>query len=312
MAWLDQDRIPFYNTTGNHTTYDHMSEAVFADVFRHLPRNGPADQMGLSYFIRRGDLLLVFVNTLWSGLGGEGYVETDWLKHTLTSHSDAKRKVVVGHHPAFAVNGFSGANSRQIAPECADEFWSILIENNVFAYLCSHILAFDVQGSCRHIANHQRRCGDRSSHAGGNRIFALCPGGDRHPRAALPGRRLQLRRSRAASMATNSAARPKARPKECVDKELDGFSSIHRNEQSVDPEMITWRIKGVADTCQRPQTLLAGSCDPGDLPVIWVGFTGREQGVTVTMAPQAGRSPHYWFGPKLACKRSVRFRTRDP
>jgi hypothetical protein len=76
MAWLDRRAIPLYHTTGNHTTYDRASEAIFREVLSHLPRNGPPGQEGLSYFVRCGDLLMVFVNTLWSGCGGEGRVET--------------------------------------------------------------------------------------------------------------------------------------------------------------------------------------------------------------------------------------------
>jgi len=32
MGWLDRSRIPFYHTTGNHTTYDAASETVFRQV----------------------------------------------------------------------------------------------------------------------------------------------------------------------------------------------------------------------------------------------------------------------------------------
>ncbi|MBN1583682.1 MAG: hypothetical protein JXA89_23450, partial [Anaerolineae bacterium] len=86
MAWLDREAIPLYHTTGNHTAYDAASEAVFRELLAHLPRNGPPGQEGLSYFIRRGDLLMVFVNTMWSGIGGDGRVETTWLERTLADH----------------------------------------------------------------------------------------------------------------------------------------------------------------------------------------------------------------------------------
>jgi hypothetical protein len=66
MSWLDRDAVPLYHTTANHTTYDARSEAVFREVLAHLPRNGPPGQEGLTYFVRRGDLLLVFVNTTWT------------------------------------------------------------------------------------------------------------------------------------------------------------------------------------------------------------------------------------------------------
>ncbi len=144
MAWLDRTNIPMWHTTGNHTTYDEMSEAVFRDTLG-LPANGPAGQEGLAYWVRRGDLLMVFVHTLWTGLGGEGHVETEWLEATLKAHADARYKLVLGHHPVFPVNGYAGAYQREIGREYADRFWDILVASGVFAYCCSHILAFDVQ-----------------------------------------------------------------------------------------------------------------------------------------------------------------------
>ena len=110
-----------------------------------MPRNGPPGQEGLSYWVRRNDLLLVFVHTLFSGLGGEGHVETGWLRSVLHQHADARHKLVIGHHPVHPVNGFSGAYQREIGPEHATSFWDTLVHGGVTAYLCSHILAFDVQ-----------------------------------------------------------------------------------------------------------------------------------------------------------------------
>ena len=122
MAWLDRRSIPLYHTTGNHTTYDVASEAVFRDVLSHLPRNGPLGQQGLAYFVRHNHLLLVFVNTMFSELGGEGRVETEWLDQTLSDHSDARYKLVIGHHPVYPVNGFSGEYQREIGTANGREF----------------------------------------------------------------------------------------------------------------------------------------------------------------------------------------------
>jgi hypothetical protein len=67
MAWLDRLTTPVWHTTSNHATYDAMSEEMFRDVLKP-PDNGPPGQVGLSYFVRRNDLLMVFVHTSWSGL----------------------------------------------------------------------------------------------------------------------------------------------------------------------------------------------------------------------------------------------------
>lgn len=144
MAWFDRTATPQWHVTANHTVYDPMSEAVFREVL-DVPRNGPRGQEGLSYWVRRADLLLVFVNTLWSGFGGEGHVETTWLREVLRQNADARYKLVAGHHPVHPVNGFAGAWSREIGPGYAATFWDILVEHAVLAYLCSHILAFDIQ-----------------------------------------------------------------------------------------------------------------------------------------------------------------------
>ena len=61
MSWLDGDMIPLYHTTGNHTAYDAISQQVFREMLDYLPRNGPPGQEGLSYFVRRDNLVLVFV-----------------------------------------------------------------------------------------------------------------------------------------------------------------------------------------------------------------------------------------------------------
>ena len=90
MAWArSRGRADYHAATGNHTTYDALSEAVFREALPHLPRNGPPGQEGLSYFVRRGDLLLVVVDTCWSGFGLEGQVEFDWLDRTLAAHAGA-------------------------------------------------------------------------------------------------------------------------------------------------------------------------------------------------------------------------------
>ena len=138
MGWLDRRAVPLWHTTGNHTTYDAMSEAVFRETLK-LPRNGPPGQEGLSYWVRRDDLVMVFVHTLWSGLGGEGHVETGWLETVLQQHKDARYKLVLGHHPVYPINGYSGSYQREIGHEYSAHFWDILVRAGVTAYLCSHI-----------------------------------------------------------------------------------------------------------------------------------------------------------------------------
>tara|TARA_Y100001934_G_C12356801_1_gene778586 strand:+ start:1755 stop:2618 length:864 start_codon:yes stop_codon:yes gene_type:complete len=145
MAWLDADRVPIYHTTSNHNTLNAAAEDVWREVLPDIPDNGPPGQEGLSYWVRRDDLLLVVVNTSYSGLGGPGHVESDWLHSVLSAHRDARHKIVAGHHPALPVNGYDERPQWCIARSEAEPFWQTLVQHGVLAYFCSHIIAFDVQ-----------------------------------------------------------------------------------------------------------------------------------------------------------------------
>jgi hypothetical protein len=299
MAWLDSQAIPIYHTTGNHTTYDATSESVFREMLDYLPRNGPAGQEGLTYFVRRGDLLLVFVHTLWTGLGGEGHVETEWLEKTLARHADARHKLVLGHHPVFPVNGFSGAYQRDIGPEHAQEFWQVLVRHRVLAYICSHILAFDVQvhdGVLQILT-----AGAGTAHRmpeGIEYLHAMQAALDSH------GLRYQVLDTdgRVREWLSWPLSMPLSKSWAILDSgeiaaPIQGSSAAKPSEAL----LIAWHFSGVcpASASGEPQTLICG-WDPGPaLESFWIGLSGREQRLTILLAPEPGRSPHLWRGPQL-------------
>ncbi len=295
MAWLDRETIPLYHSTSNHTTYDVMSERVFAEMLPYLPRNGPADQQGLSYFVRRDDLLMVFIHTSWSGMGGEGHVETEWLAATLQQHHDAGYKFVIGHHPVFPINGFSGAYQREIGPEYAADFWRLLVENGVFAYLCSHILAFDVQvhdgvlqiTSAGAGTEHRMPEGEEYLHCV---QAALDTQGLRYQVLDVEGRKRE-------QLSWPFHLPPSAKWSPLTSGEQP--APIQGSQRDSQPA-VAWRFSGRLDrTAAQAQTLLsAWSADAGLAP-LWIGLTGPSQRLTVLIAPTAGRSPHAWFGPNV-------------
>ncbi len=287
MAWLDRRATPMWHTTSNHATYDVMSEQVFREIHAHLPRNGPVGQEGLSYWIRRGDLLLVFVHTLWTGLGGEGHVETDWLRAVLNQHADARHKVVAGHHPIHPVNGFSGPYQRDVGPEHADIFWDVLTGNGVLAYLCGHILAFDIQ-----------------VHRG---VLQICTAGagtaHRMPegieylhavQAAIDGDGLRYQVFDASGQVRESLSWPPSVPT------VDRWTSLQDAGIARD-RIAAFRFTGqTADAgASSAQTFLA-ACRPGVRAPVWIGLSGPSQRLTVILEPEPGRSPHYWLGPSIA------------
>ena len=286
MAWLDRRATPMWHTTSNHATYDVMSEQVFREIHNHLPHNGPPGQEGLSYWVRRGDLLLVFVHTLWTGLGGEGHVETDWLRAVLRQHADARHKLVAGHHPIHPVNGFAGPYQRDVGPEHATTFWNVLIENGVLAYLCGHILAFDIQ-----------------VHRG---VLQICTAGagtaHRMPegieylhavQAALDREGLRYQVFDAGGHVRETLSWPLAVPS------VDQWRAL--DEAGICKDRIAaFRFTGLTATASTStaQTLLVG-LHAGRRAPLWIGLSGPLQRLTVILEPEPGRSPHYWLGPAV-------------
>ena len=79
------------------------------------------------------------------GQAARARVSTKWLDEVLRQQRDARHKLVFGHHPVWAVNGYAGDYQRVIERENGRRFWDVLLRHDVLAYFCSHILAFDVQ-----------------------------------------------------------------------------------------------------------------------------------------------------------------------
>lgn len=208
-------------------------------------------------------------------------------------------KVVVGHHPVWAVNGFSGAYQREIAPDDGQPFWATLVRHGVVAYLCSHILAFDVQ-----------------AHGGVLQIVTAGAGtAHRMPeeseylhcvQAALDADGLRYQVLDSAGEVREWLSWPLALPPSVGWAPLPiGDAGAPRfDEAGGDPlaaRLVAWHFAG---TCPppgdgSPQTLLAG-WDPGPgLACPWIGLFGPENRLGVQISPAPGRSPHLWHGPPL-------------
>jgi Calcineurin-like phosphoesterase len=297
MAWLDRAAIPIWHTTGNHTTYDDMSERVFREVLR-LPDNGPPGQAGLSYFVRRNDLLMMFVNTLWSGLGGEGHVEMQWLATTLQEHKDARYKLVIGHHPVFPINGFSGSYQREIGHEYTKLFWDNLASGNVLAYLCSHILAFDVQVRqgvlqiCTAGAGTAHRMPDGIEYLHCVQV-AIDDEGLRYQVLDADG---TVREWLTWPLPVVAPSQWKGLPY----GQADALRSGHLEDGCI----IELRLNGrTAALGAAPAQTIFSAWSPGAIAPLWLGLRGPGQTLTVIAGRDPGRSPSYWLGPDLPVDR---------
>ena len=150
--WLDHEfafaretGIDIYHLTSNHNTYNEGSEQVFREIFPEIPHNGSEDDIGLSYYVNRDDgLLLVMTNSASARLG-HGRVETEWLARVLEEHRSVPHKIVLGHYPVLPVNGYAAYPRWRMDPQSGTRFWRLLVEHEVLAYVCSHVIAFDAR-----------------------------------------------------------------------------------------------------------------------------------------------------------------------
>jgi hypothetical protein len=270
MGWLDRRRMPLYLTPGNHDVYDAASAAIWRDVMSDLPRNGPPGQETMSYVVRRGDLALVFVNTVPFALGGEGRADVAWVEQALQQAADARYKFV------------------------GQALWATLVRHGVFAYLCSHLLAFDVQvhtgvlqivtagaGTAHRMPPETEylHCVQLAVDAAGLRYQVLDDQGQRREWLRWPLRLPAVGDWPPMVPAATSPA-----------------------EHDTAPErLVAWCFTGraAADGRGEPQTLLTGWLPGAGLAPLWIGVEGKEQQLVVQISPQAGRSPHRWAGPRL-------------
>lgn len=282
--WLTQEiawaGMPMHHCTGNHTAWDPVSAQIFHEVMRErTPFASPED---LNTLIRHDDLALVIVDTLCTRLGGEGWVDLDRLAALLAEASGARHLLVMGHHPAWPVNGYHGACQRTLAqPEA---FWALLKAHDVTAYLCSHILAFDTQV----------RDGVLQICSGGAGTAHRMPEGVEYLHAvqiALDAQGLRLQVLDDTGARREALAWPPGDdPGPLADPWIPADAS----------RACLLSLRGLPKPGAAFRQTLAAAVDPdsGAVPIS-IGLSGPDQRLTILLQPQAGRSPHLWRGPAL-------------
>jgi hypothetical protein len=200
---------------------------------------------------------------------------------------------VLGHHPVYPINGYSGTYQREIGHEYSDRFWDILVRADVTAYLCSHILAFDVQVHrgvlqiCTAGAGTAHRmpegveylhCVQAALDQDGLRYQVLDTEGVVRERLAWP-------------LPSFSNGRWTTLP--------HGTSPTPLSGAPAPGTVIVLKLSGhTAVETAAPQTLLCTPV-PEMITPLWLGLRGPKQTLTLILGREAGRSPHYWIGPDL-------------
>ena len=237
--------------------------------------------------------------------GGEGTVETNWLEETLAQHGDAKHKLVFGHHPVWAVNGYFGDYQRLIERRNGLRFWEVLLRHDALAYFCSHILAFDVQarGGILQICTAGAGTAHRMPPEEEYLHFVQAALDEEGLRYQTLDRKGHMREwlcwnwqlPPSDRWAPFELSSPRELPPDCLQQPDKAYLIVWEICFSLSPE-----------GGKHPQTIVCGLADGGGLTPFWLGISGVDRRVTVLLSPEANRSPHRWHGPALPLDEPVR------
>jgi hypothetical protein len=115
---------------------------TFGDQFTKIfdmPRNGPAGNIGRAYYVRKGNLLIVTLDTFVDRGDHFGYTVSDeqliWFDQVLTDHTDADFTIVQGHLPI--VGPVRGRHSSYSMLEDGTDsiLWQTMVKHGVDVYL---------------------------------------------------------------------------------------------------------------------------------------------------------------------------------
>ncbi|MBM3532357.1 MAG: hypothetical protein FJX60_04890 [Alphaproteobacteria bacterium] len=139
---LDERYPRVLHIAGNHDANTPIS-AAFCEARMPIPPVA-RNRKGLNYVIDLGGAEIVVISTCDLANRGFAAVDMDWLAEALHSLS-APIRLVAGHYPFHAVNGYEEVPKWVFPADQCMQAWRLFREAGVKAYLCSHIIAFDVQ-----------------------------------------------------------------------------------------------------------------------------------------------------------------------
>lgn len=130
------------HVAGNHDANTRISAAI-CEARMPIPPEARL-RKNLNYVVDLGDAEIVVISTCDLANRGFATIDMDWLEAALDSLS-APIRLVAGHYPFHPVNGYTEVPKWVFAAEQRAQAWRLFKQAGVQAYLCSHIIAFDVQ-----------------------------------------------------------------------------------------------------------------------------------------------------------------------
>jgi len=284
--------LPIHHLTGNHTCFNAASRSIFKEAtVSRLPRGAERSADGLQSVWRDGNTVLVMADTTFENSGQHGRIDWRWVDEALSRNADARYKYVAGHFPAFPVNGYTMPCWR-IRADDAESLWRVLVRHRVAAYLCAHVIAFDVQ-----------------IHEG---IPQICSAGGGYPLLYPPQTEyfhftqigIGPQRLEWQTVDVQGKVREQARwPLECppattwpvLEAQGSALPQMDAARQTASDGVLLLRFEGRGvRRSDAEQTLLTGWNDSDAPPAVWIGFSGNR--LEVRISPSRGDPALCWRG----------------
>jgi len=105
-----------------------------------MPRNGPTNHLGRAFYVRRGNLLVITLDTFEDAGERFDYTVGDeqlaWMQRVLTEQEDAEFILVQGHLPIVGPVKSKNSSASMLKGGTRSRLWKLMVEHGVDAYLC--------------------------------------------------------------------------------------------------------------------------------------------------------------------------------
>ncbi|MFC3227832.1 metallophosphoesterase family protein [Marinibaculum pumilum] len=145
LAPLAGGFAPILHVPSNHTVYDQASAAIYRQLMLEGEIPGLVLRRGLNHAVTLGDGGAVLLGTADPENRGKARIDLDFLAEALQALAGRRPLLVCGHHPMLPVNGYRRFPMWRVAPDAAEQALAMMRKAGVAAYLCSHVIAFDLQ-----------------------------------------------------------------------------------------------------------------------------------------------------------------------
>ena len=146
---FDDRNMTVYVAPGDHEYGDdgglkigHLAR-VFGRQFTeimNMPRNGPANHRGRTFFVRKDNLLVVTLDTFEDEGERFGYTvgeeQLAWLEKTFKANADAEFIVVQGHLPIIGPVRSKNSSASMLKGGAQSALWKLMVTYGVNVYLC--------------------------------------------------------------------------------------------------------------------------------------------------------------------------------